>query len=60
MAGRFMKYMNKPESNGAVRCERDARQGQVNLIGWMRIQGNEANALQIRLTLASSGSRQKK
>jgi len=31
----------------------------VNLIGRVRIQGNEANVLQIGLTRASSGSRQK-
>jgi hypothetical protein len=57
MAARFMKYMNRPESNGAVRSERDPSEEYVNLIGRTRIQPQEGNVFEIRLTRITTGSR---
>ena len=59
VAIRIMEYMNKPESNGAVPSEEDARHEMVNLLDRARIQRIEASVLVDRMAPSGSGSSNK-
>ena len=54
-----MEYMNKPESNGAVPLEKDARHEMVNLIVCARIQRVEASVLADRMAPSGWGPSRK-